>query len=284
MFRRVFQLLIAVMIAAISFASAITPARADDLGGFLLQVNALRALHGLGGLTVSPTLNSDAQSWTAHMASTGVLLDDPALASQVGGGWSLLGENTAYGSTFSLLFNALVNSAPHLANMLGNYTLTGFGEMTSGNLTWMTEIFEQPRSGSTTPAPVVTTPAARPAAAPAAIAKVVVPVHRAVPTTSAADPAPAPVTTITPATTSTTVAPPTTSTNAAPPPSVPSTVRQPAAASAPTVAATRVTPIALSAHEAPSNSFTTLLLAISLVMLFTVAGTGWLVARALRKR
>ena len=283
MFRRVFQLLIAVMIAAISFASAITPARADDLGGFLLQVNALRALHGLGGLTVSPTLNSDAQSWTAHMASTGVLLDDPALASQVGGGWSLLGENTAYGSTFSLLFNALVNSAPHLANMLGNYTLTGFGEMTSGNLTWMTEIFEQPRSGST-PAPVVTTPAARPAAAPAAIAKVVVPVHRAVPTTSAADPAPAPVTTITPATTSTTVAPPTTSTNAAPPPSVPSTVRQPAAASAPTVAATRVTPIALSAHEAPSNSFTTLLLAISLVMLFTVAGTGWLVARALRKR
>ncbi len=127
MVRRVLQFIAVVILATIPLALAVTPARADDISDFLGQVNALRADHGLPALTTSVTLTSDAQAWSQQMASSGVFEDDPNLAAQVGGGWSRLGENTAYGTYFDSLFNALVHSPPHLANMLGSYSLTGIG-------------------------------------------------------------------------------------------------------------------------------------------------------------
>ena len=272
MARRVFHLIAAVMLGAISFALAIPAAHADDLGNFLGQVNALRAAHGLAPLTVDPTLDNDAQAWTEHIASTGVLEDDPQLAAQVGGGWTRLGENTAYGSAYDLLFNALVNSPPHLANMLGTYTLTGVGEVVTSQFTWVTEIFEEPSSAAPL-APVA------PVVQPVSSAKVVAPVHHTVATT----PAPPRTTTTAPAPTTTTVAPTTTSTTSPPPPTVPTTNRS---AAAPTTAPTHAAraDLALTAHEAPGGSLRDLILGCSMAMMLTIAGVGWLIARSLHRR
>jgi len=277
MVRRVVQLIVALLMAAIPCMLVAAPARADDLSDFLGQVNALRLLHGLSPLTTDPTLTSLAQTWSEHMASTGVLLDDPNLASEVSGGWAQLGENTAYGSSFDLLFNALLNSAPHLANMLGPYSLTGVAEVvTSGGLTWLTEVFEEPRAS--TPTPV----AAAPPVARAPVVRVVAPAPSPVASTV---PAPRPVITAPP----TTAAPATTSTTVvAPPASAPTTATAAGAAPPATAAQTAsagATPadVALSAHDTPESPVSYWVLALSMVAIISIAGAGGLVV-GVRKR
>jgi hypothetical protein len=91
------------------------------------------------------------------MAGAGALSHNPSLASQVAGGWTKLGENVGEGGGITAIFNALVNSPPHLANMLDpSYNLTGIGvAVGNGGSLWITEDFEgRPGVSSPPPAPV----------------------------------------------------------------------------------------------------------------------------------
>jgi Cysteine-rich secretory protein family len=284
MVRRVLQFIAVVIMATIPLALAVTPARADDISDFLGQVNALRADHGLPALTTSATLTSDAQAWTRQMASSGVFEDDPNLAAQVGGGWSRLGENTAEGTSFDLLFNALVNSPPHLANMLGSYTLTGVGEVVTTGGVWLTEIFEAPSGVKSIPTPVTTVPTiSRPPSTTKAAtpAKSAVRVATSPPRAAATTTAPASATTVVP----TTIAAPSTTTSTPPPsPSIPVAVG--AAGGQPrtsTITPSPVGAVVLSGHETPGVALRDWVLWISVAAIAMIAGAGWLAGRVLRR-
>jgi hypothetical protein len=282
MVRRVLQFIAVVILATIPLALAVTPARADDISDFLGQVNALRADHGLPALTTSVTLTSDAQAWSQQMASSGVFEDDPNLAAQVGGGWSRLGENTAEGTSFDLLFSALVNSPPHLANMLGSYTLTGVGEVVTTDGTWLTEIFEAPSGVKSIPNPVTTVPSTpRAPSTLATPARSAVRVATSAPraATTATTTAPAPAATVVP----TTIAAPTTT--SPPSTSIPVSVRGAAGrASTSTVTRAPAAAVVLSGHDTPGVVVPDWALWISVAAIAMIAGGGWLAGRVQRRR
>jgi hypothetical protein len=285
MVRRVLQFVAVVIMATIPFVFAVTPARADDISGFLGQVNALRAAHGLAALTTSATLTSDAQAWSQQMASSGVFEDDPNLTAQVGGGWSRLGENTAEGTYFSLLFNALENSPPHLANMLGTYTLTGVGEVVTTDGTWLTEIFETPSGVKSIPTPVITVPTT---SRPPSTTKAATPTKSAVRVATSPPRVATTATTTAPATTvvPTTIAAPTTSTSVPPPsPSIPASVRG-ASGLAPTSTITPVPvgAVVLSGHETPVVVLRGWALGLAVAAIAMIVGAGWFAGRVLRRR
>jgi hypothetical protein len=158
--RRFLQLLVALAVFALPSLAAVAPARADNASDLLSLVNSLRAAHHVGALSADPTLTRDAQSWSAHMVSAG-LVHNPSLATEVGGGWTKLGENIGAGGSVTILFNAFVNSPFHFANMIDpTYNLTGIGVAVGARGTlWVTEDFEaKPGATPATTSPPATTP------------------------------------------------------------------------------------------------------------------------------
>ena len=57
--------------------------------------------------------------------------------------WSTVGENVGFGSTSAVVHDALVNSAGHLANIVGaSFTRLGVGAAVDGNgRLWVVEVF-----------------------------------------------------------------------------------------------------------------------------------------------
>jgi uncharacterized protein YkwD len=107
---------------------------------FAAAINSFRSSEGLAKLTRDGSLDSEARAWSKRMAQRGGLSH-----SDIGRflpPWSAAGENVATGGSVSGLFDALVGSSGHRANMLGGYTHFGIGVWVdeSGTL-WTTHIF-----------------------------------------------------------------------------------------------------------------------------------------------
>ncbi len=152
-----FQFVVALMVTALPWDAAVTPASADNASTLLGLVNGLRANHGLSPLYADPALTAVSQAWANHMAGGNTATHNPNLASQAGGGWTKLGENVAAAGNIDAVFNAFVNSSFHLGNMLDpTYNLTGIGVGVSGPTLFVSEDFEA-KPGAT---PVVTRPPA----------------------------------------------------------------------------------------------------------------------------
>ncbi|HEX3424936.1 MAG TPA: CAP domain-containing protein [Acidimicrobiales bacterium] len=139
--RRLIQLFAAVLMVAAGLMTFGIPARADNISVLLADVNALRLLHGLSPLNTDPTLTNYAQNWSNQMAATQQLAHDPNLNAELGGAYSNFGQNVAFASTITIIFNNLVNSAPHLAIMLTDFNEIGIGVAFGGGLLWVTEDF-----------------------------------------------------------------------------------------------------------------------------------------------
>ena len=95
------------------------------------------------------------------MASTKVLAHDPNMVSEVAAiypSWSHVGENVGYGPDVQALQNAFVASAPHYANMIGDFERVAVGVVYSAPNIWVT--FRFVKGG--TPAPVAPTPGSTP--------------------------------------------------------------------------------------------------------------------------
>jgi Cysteine-rich secretory protein family len=120
-------------------ASATTPGPNDFLG----WVNTLRAHANDAPLTANAGLTSVAQSWANHMASTEVLAHNPNLSTQAPSGWTKMGENIGNGYSLAAVYNALVASPDHYANMVDKtYNRTGVGVATdSRGQVWVAEDF-----------------------------------------------------------------------------------------------------------------------------------------------
>ena len=103
-------------------------------------INSHRANNGLSALISDSNLDSEARSWSQTMATTGNF--EHSDISRFLGPWSSVGENIAYGGSVTSMFNGLVASSGHNANMLGDFTHFGIGVWVDGNGTlWTTHVF-----------------------------------------------------------------------------------------------------------------------------------------------
>jgi hypothetical protein len=190
------------MVAAVLVLA--NPAHADTASNeadFVARINALRASHGAGPLSVNGTLTSVARSWASHMAAAGGLSHNPSLSSQAPSDWTRLGENVGMGPSVDVLQQAFTNSSAHYANMVNPaFTSIGVGVVQSGGTLYVTEDFM--RGGY-----AVSAPAPKPAA-PVTVHKAA-PVAKAVTNTvKAAAPAPTPAPSAAPSAPTPTTAPP----------------------------------------------------------------------------
>ena len=170
-----------------------------DASAFVADINALRASHGLGQLSVSSSLVSMADSWAVHLSEVGSLSHNPGLAGEAPSGWRLLGENVGVGPDVSTLQTAFTNSPEHYANMVDpRFSEIGVAVYVSpqGYL-WVTEDYMEPPAAAPAPAPVVpaprSTPAPAPVPAPVVVRPVVATTPAPAPVLSHPAPAPAPV-------------------------------------------------------------------------------------------
>ncbi|MEJ7765704.1 MAG: CAP domain-containing protein, partial [Acidimicrobiales bacterium] len=140
--RRTLSLLAVAAVAAALLlgVGSSSPAEAAP-GGWLARINTYRAQNGLGPLAEDPVTSVVAQTWTLTMATTNTLAHNPLLSQQVTTQWTRLGENVGYGATETSLFQAFVDSAPHKANLLGNFNAVGIGEVQLGDRLWTTHVF-----------------------------------------------------------------------------------------------------------------------------------------------
>ena len=159
--RRIFHLVMALMALAVPMAAGITTARADAGSDLLGMVNNLRGQNGRTALSAQSTMTNVAQQWAQHMAATGTLAHNPNYTTQIPSGWTKAGENVGYGGSVAAVYNALVASAPHYANMVDPaFNLTGVGVATDSKGTvWVTEDFEAGPAQQPPPPPPPPSPA-----------------------------------------------------------------------------------------------------------------------------
>lgn len=128
--------------AAPASASTVTPADAE--AQFAQMLNLYRNQNGLGSLNITPVLSDVARNWSAQMAGSQTLSHDPNAVAEVAAiipDWSRIGENVGFGGDTTSLNTAFINSAPHRANMLGDYNQVGIGVALNGSQIWVTYRF-----------------------------------------------------------------------------------------------------------------------------------------------
>jgi hypothetical protein len=141
-----------------------SPASASTSGDFLADINGLRASKGLSALSLNGSLSGFAQGWTEQMASAGKISHNPNLG-KAPGGWSTIGENVGVGGSEKSIFNALVASSGHYANMVNpKFNSIGIGVTVGGDgRIYTTHNFaaytSAGNSSSSKPAPTTSKPA-----------------------------------------------------------------------------------------------------------------------------
>jgi uncharacterized protein YkwD len=103
----------------------------------------VRGASGVAPLARDASLDSAATGWARELATSGVLRHSTLPQQLIGKPWSTLGENVGFGASAASIHDALVNSAGHLANIVGaSYTRVGVGAATDVNgRLWVVELF-----------------------------------------------------------------------------------------------------------------------------------------------
>ena len=142
-------------------AAAVLPTAEAE---FLCSINAERQKVGLPGLRVVSELTDNARAHSVRMADAARLYHNPNLASEVSN-WRVLAENVGRGQSVVSLHQALMDSRGHRANILNtSVTEVGIGVEARGSTLWVTQVFRQPRSGTSGHLPICGTTAVRGAA------------------------------------------------------------------------------------------------------------------------
>lgn len=106
--------------------------------------NISRTSRGLPPLRWNTQLRDVARRHSAWMARNDTLQHNSRLRYQVMS-FRLLGENVGVGPSMKSIHQALIRSPGHRRNLLGPYTLAGFGAAVTGNEIWITQVFLTPR-------------------------------------------------------------------------------------------------------------------------------------------
>jgi uncharacterized protein YkwD len=108
---------------ASNLVEALAPAPEDgisDAAWMTGRLNEERSQVGVGGLARHPVLDREACRWSEEMARTGRLAHDPGL--RVMGdelpGWRKIGENVGRGGSTGAVWDGLLGSGAHRANMV----------------------------------------------------------------------------------------------------------------------------------------------------------------------
>jgi uncharacterized protein YkwD len=127
--------------AAATPAANVSYAAVSDPSGYLSRLNGERTAHGLRPLVMRSDLTQVAQSWSEHMAATGVLAHNPGLATDVSN-WRAVGENVGDGPAIGDLDAAFMASTKHRDNVLDpTYDDVGIGTVTRDGMIWITVDF-----------------------------------------------------------------------------------------------------------------------------------------------
>jgi hypothetical protein len=139
----------------------------DDEGVLASLVNGARSSAGLPPMAVSGALSDVARQHSASMASAGSISHTGSLTGVVGAvvpDWTSVGENVAVSGSVTEAHNALMASATHRANVLGDFNVLGVGVVRSGDgRVWVTELFAKTPTMVVEPPPP---PAPEPVLAP----------------------------------------------------------------------------------------------------------------------
>ena len=130
-------------LAGLVGTSSPASAAGDPEQDMFTKTNQARTANSLPTLQWDAGAANIARAWSQHMAGTATLAHNPNLVdqinSQVTTQWTRIGENVGYGPDTTALQNAFMNSAPHRANILGDYNRVGVGAAFDGNGTlWVT--------------------------------------------------------------------------------------------------------------------------------------------------
>jgi hypothetical protein len=180
--KRPAAMLLTVALATGTLSALAAPASAGSTeeSQFVSLHNNTRASRGLARLTTKSDLVSVARRHSARMAAKGTIWHNPNLASEVGGNWTVLGENVGMGPDVPDLFQAFMDSAPHRHNILDNdYNQFGIGVSISEGTIFVTVVFAKRGASASTPTVrprartrhVTARPARQPARRVAAVAK-----------------------------------------------------------------------------------------------------------------
>lgn len=138
------------LLAVLVILSAAPSVRADatnpqwDEWDFLNLMNRERYERGMQPLAMVPGVRDVSRSWSAVMASDGILRHNPNFSSQLHSvlpTWLRAGENVGVGADVSQLHTAFMNSPKHRDNVLGNFQWVGVGVRWAGSKLWVTVNF-----------------------------------------------------------------------------------------------------------------------------------------------
>ena len=108
----------------------------------LEHTNTYRAANGLAPLAPLPAMHRVATAWSKVMASAGAITHNPEFAQQIPVGWTVAGENVAFGYPPHQVTAAWFASPGHRRNLLGAYTHIGIGYAVDGNgVPYYTQVF-----------------------------------------------------------------------------------------------------------------------------------------------
>lgn len=127
---------IAVLVLAFAGSGCVSDQRlALDL------VNLSRGANGRHLLAEHPVATAKAQDWAAYLAARGSLAHQDLRVVLGASGARAAGENVGYAGSVEDVHRALWRSAPHRANILGDYSHVGTGVSRSGNRVYTVQVF-----------------------------------------------------------------------------------------------------------------------------------------------
>jgi uncharacterized protein YkwD len=141
--REVTRKLVALVLGGLLLVG-VTACMSTEESSVFLRINDLRAKSGQPALLPDSELVAKAQAQSAAMAAQGRLFHS-TLRDGVTGNPRRMGENVAYAGSLDQAFQALLNSPPHVANMVdGTFNRVGVGVVAgSDGRIWVTMVFAQ---------------------------------------------------------------------------------------------------------------------------------------------
>ena len=109
------------------------------------KINKARARHGLHRLDRDAQLGYVAKRHARAMAREGYMWEQQGLGEKITH-WRTLGQNTGRGGKCKHLFKSFMASAPHAANVLGDYRFLGVGARWKGHRLYVQQIFESKKN------------------------------------------------------------------------------------------------------------------------------------------
>jgi len=125
---------IAGIAVALSLGFLATACTSSEENSAISMLNTTRRAGFRADLSSNVSLTLTAQSWSAQLAKNGRLSHRASLSVGAPAGWRKLGENVGYGGSVTVIHNAFVASAPHLANIMDSaFNHLGIGVTVDGN-------------------------------------------------------------------------------------------------------------------------------------------------------